>query len=148
MIWTVAPDAYLQDGDASGRSHEPTALRVCKLLRPPDPEPVLDCAMCTTTWLEQQRRAATHLAHGAGNAGGTEPHQKGPDTPYFHATLDDCSRVAAQVQCDTMSTAIRPVLMVRPAQLNCSLDVRVPPNLQSPGRHDGQWHDTQPVLYT
>ena len=72
---------------------------------------------------------------------GIESHQKGPDTPYFHATLEDCSSVAAHVQWDTMSTAMRPVLMVRPAQLNCSLDVRVPPNLQSSGRSCVQWQD-------
>lgn len=76
------------------------------------------------------------------------PHQKGPDTPYFHATLEDCSRVAAQVQWDTMSTAMRPVLMVRPAQLNCSLEVRVPPNLQSSGRSRVQWQDAELVLNT
>ncbi len=64
-------------------------------------------------------------------------HQKGPDTPYCQATLEDCSRVAAQVQWLTMSTAIRPVLMVRPAQLNCSDDVRVPPNLRRAGAGRG-----------
>ena len=68
--------------------------------------------------------------------GGGVAHQKGPDTPYFQATFEDCSRVAAQVQWLTMSTAMRPVLMVRPAQLNCSEDVRVPPNL----RESQQFH--------
>lgn len=46
-------------------------------------------------------------------------HQKGPDTPYWKATLDDCRRVAAQVHCDTITDAVRPVLMLRPAVLNC-----------------------------
>ena len=44
-----------------------------------------------------------------------------------HESRYQGSRSAAH-QWDTMSTAISPVRMVRPAQLNCSLDVRVPPN--------------------
>lgn len=42
-------------------------------------------------------------------------YQKGPDTPYLKATLDDCSSVAAHVHLDTTSAAVRPALMVRPA---------------------------------
>ena len=48
-------------------------------------------------------------------------YQKGPDTPYWKATLEDWRRVAAQVHLLTMSQAVRPTLMERPAVLNSSL---------------------------
>merc|ERR1719390_169855 len=49
-----------------------------------------------------------------------DAYQKGPDTPYDQATLEDCSRVAAQVHLDTTSAAVRPAEMVRPAVLYTS----------------------------
>jgi hypothetical protein len=56
-----------------------------------------------------------------------EAYQKGPETPYCHATLELWSNVAAQVHSDTITLAIRPVLTVRPAVLNCSEVCFVPP---------------------
>jgi len=41
--------------------------------------------------------------------------RKGKLPPKFHATLDDCSRVAAQVHLETTSAAVRPAEMERPA---------------------------------
>ena len=55
-----------------------------------------------------------------------EAYQKGPVMPYCHATLDDWRRVAAHVHWETMTEAVRPVLMSRPAVLKCS-EVRLPP---------------------
>jgi len=49
-----------------------------------------------------------------------DAYQKGPVMPYCHATLDDCRSVAAQVHCETMTAAVRPVLTSRPAVLKCS----------------------------
>merc|ERR1719482_2097487 len=49
-----------------------------------------------------------------------EAYQKGPETPYWKATLDDCRSVAAQVHCETMTEAVSPILMLRPAVLNDS----------------------------
>ena len=46
-----------------------------------------------------------------------EAYQKGPETPYCQATLEDCKRVAAQVHWETMTEAVRPVLTIRPAVL-------------------------------
>ena len=56
-----------------------------------------------------------------------EAYQKGPDTPKLHATLLLCSNVAAHVHCDTMTDAVRPVLTARPAVLNSSDVMSVPP---------------------
>ena len=44
-------------------------------------------------------------------------HQKGPETPYCQATLEDCSTVAAQVQALTITLPVNPVLIIRPAVL-------------------------------
>merc|ERR1719181_133821 len=49
-----------------------------------------------------------------------EAYQKGPVMPYCQATLEDWRRVAAHVHCDTITDAVRPVLISRPAVLNCS----------------------------
>ena len=49
-----------------------------------------------------------------------DAYQKGPDTPYLYATLDDCNNVAAQVQDDTTAEETRPDLTVRPAVLKTS----------------------------
>lgn len=53
-------------------------------------------------------------------------YQKGPLTPYCHATLELCRMVAAHVHCDTITLAISPVFTLRPAVLNysdvCSCD--------------------------
>jgi len=43
-----------------------------------------------------------------------DAYQKGPDTPYFQATFDDCRRVAAHVHLDTTSAAVSPAEIVRP----------------------------------
>lgn len=48
-------------------------------------------------------------------------YQKGPLTPYCQATLEDWRSVAAQVHCDTITDAIKPVFTERPAVLKCSL---------------------------
>jgi hypothetical protein len=37
-------------------------------------------------------------------------YQNGPETPYFHATFDDWSNVAAQVHWLTTTLAVNPVL--------------------------------------
>mmetsp|Transcript_1976 Transcript_1976/g.4435 ORF Transcript_1976/g.4435 Transcript_1976/m.4435 type:complete len:221 (+) Transcript_1976:350-1012(+) len=58
-------------------------------------------------------------------------YQKGPVTPYCHATLDDWSSVAAQVHCETMTEAVRPVLTLRPAVLKCSEVISTPANFCS-----------------
>merc|ERR1719158_783206 len=47
-------------------------------------------------------------------------YQKGPETPYVHATFEDCSSVAAQVHWETMTDAVSPVFTVRPAVLKNS----------------------------
>lgn len=45
---------------------------------------------------------------------------------YLKAWFEDCSKVEDQVQCETISTAIRPVLMVLPAVLkSCTQHVHV-----------------------
>jgi hypothetical protein len=44
-------------------------------------------------------------------------YQNGPETPYCQATLEDWRRVAAQVHCDTITDAVSPVLIIRPAVL-------------------------------
>jgi hypothetical protein len=44
-------------------------------------------------------------------------YQNGPETPYCQATFDDCSRVAAHVQWLTITDAVNPVLIIRPADL-------------------------------
>lgn len=49
-----------------------------------------------------------------------EAYQKGPETPYRYATLEDWRRVAAQVQDETTAEATRPDFTVRPAVLNIS----------------------------
>lgn len=56
-------------------------------------------------------------------------YQKGPDTPNFHATLLLCSSVAAHVHWLTMTEAVRPVLTLRPAVLNSSEVISVPPKV-------------------
>jgi hypothetical protein len=53
-------------------------------------------------------------------------YQKGPDTPYCHATFEDCKRVAAQVHCETMTEAVSPVLTDLPAVLKNSDVCTVP----------------------
>merc|ERR1740117_800017 len=53
-------------------------------------------------------------------------YQKGPDTPTRHAMFDDINNVAAHVHCDTMTAAVKPAPMLRPAVLNCSDDILVP----------------------
>jgi hypothetical protein len=47
-------------------------------------------------------------------------YQKGPATPYVYATVDDWSKVAAQVQAETMPEAMSPGLTEREAVLNSS----------------------------
>jgi hypothetical protein len=47
----------------------------------------------------------------------TTTYQNGPETPYFHATLELCKSVAAHVHELMMADAVRPVRMVRPAVL-------------------------------
>ena len=42
-------------------------------------------------------------------------YQNAPATPNSKATVEDCSRVAAQVHAETIDEAISPVLIVRPA---------------------------------
>lgn len=56
-----------------------------------------------------------------------DAYQNGPDTPNFHATLELCSSVAAHVHCETMTEAVRPVRTLRPAVLNSSDVISVPP---------------------
>ena len=53
-------------------------------------------------------------------------HQKGPETPTCQPTLDDCSRVAAQVHWETITAAVRPAPTLRPAVLKCSEVFLVP----------------------
>lgn len=55
--------------------------------------------------LRQSRRTPRLLAHAY------------PEIPSDHATLDDCSRVAAHVHCETMTEPVRPILMLRPPVL-------------------------------
>jgi hypothetical protein len=47
-------------------------------------------------------------------------YQNGPATPYVYATVEDCSKVAAQVQAETIPDAMRPGLTEREAVLNSS----------------------------
>ena len=47
-------------------------------------------------------------------------YQNGPLMPYWYATVEDWSSVAAQVQAETMAAAVRPVFITRPAVLNHS----------------------------
>jgi hypothetical protein len=47
----------------------------------------------------------------------TKTYQNGPETPYCQATLDDWRRVAAHVQWLTITEAVNPVLIIRPADL-------------------------------
>lgn len=47
-------------------------------------------------------------------------YQKGPATPYVYATVDDWSKVAAQVHADTIPDAMSPGLTLREAVLNSS----------------------------
>ena len=56
-----------------------------------------------------------------------EAYQKGPETPYWYATLEDWRRVAAQVHWETMTEAVRPVLTLRPAVLKNSEERLRPP---------------------
>jgi hypothetical protein len=58
-------------------------------------------------------------------------YQNGPDTPYFQATFADWSSVAAHVHCETITEAVSPVLMDRPAVLNSSDVSCVPPKVTS-----------------
>jgi hypothetical protein len=55
-------------------------------------------------------------------------YQKGPDTPKDHATFADCSSVAAHVHFATMSQAVRPALILRPAVEKFSESFEPPPN--------------------
>merc|ERR1719389_105850 len=55
-----------------------------------------------------------------------DAYQKGPETPYVHATFEDWSRVAAQVHWDTITDAVSPVFTVRPAVLKNSEVCSVP----------------------
>jgi hypothetical protein len=57
------------------------------------------------------------------------PYQKGPLTPYCHATLELCKSVAAHVHWEQTTAAMSPVLTLRPAVLKCSLVMCVPPYL-------------------
>ena len=47
-------------------------------------------------------------------------YQKGPEIPNFHATVEDCKIVAAQVHCETITAAIRPERTDLPAELKDS----------------------------
>ncbi len=60
-----------------------------------------------------------------------EAYQKGPLTPYCQATFELCKSVAAQVHCETMTEAVRPILTSRPAVLKNSEVNLVPTNLRS-----------------
>ena len=51
---------------------------------------------------------------------------KGPEIPYLYATFADCKSVAAQVHFETMSVAVSPILIERPAEMKCSLVSTVP----------------------
>ena len=55
-----------------------------------------------------------------------DAYQKGPETPYWKATLDDWRSVAAHVHWETMTAAVRPVFTVRPAVLKNSEEMFVP----------------------
>ena len=46
-------------------------------------------------------------------------YQNGPAMPYLYATFADCSSVAAHVHLDTISVAVSPILMDRPADMKC-----------------------------
>mmetsp|Transcript_32219 Transcript_32219/g.104695 ORF Transcript_32219/g.104695 Transcript_32219/m.104695 type:complete len:218 (+) Transcript_32219:2081-2734(+) len=63
-----------------------------------------------------------------------DAYQNGPDTPKFHATLDDWRSVAAQVHWETMTDAVRPVLTERPAVLKNS-DETLPERLNVTSRY-------------
>ena len=58
-------------------------------------------------------------------------YQNGPLTPYWYATVDDCSNVAAHVHADTTDVTIRPVFTVRPAVENHSNVFFVPSHFVS-----------------
>jgi len=58
-----------------------------------------------------------------------EAYQNGPLTPYYQATLEDYNKVAAQVHCDTITDAVKPLLIILPAVLNYSEVKTVPPKL-------------------
>ncbi len=66
-------------------------------------------------------------------------YQNGPATPNVYATLADCSSVAAHVHLATMSHAVSPALMLRPAVEKDSESRPKPPKcLAEGGGGDGR----------
>ena len=65
------------------------------------------------TWMAKTPKRRTWIV-------APEAYQKGPDTPYCHATLDDWRSVAAHVHCEQITAAVKPVLTFRPAVLKNS----------------------------
>ena len=71
------------------------------------------------TWIARMPKRSTWMV-------APEAYQKGPETPYWNATFEDCRSVAAQVHWETITAAVRPVFTVRPAVLKNSEEMFVP----------------------